>query len=310
MEDGPADSPRSSATPCGKSIFDRQNTSRALRLLSAQRRLYSDAKAIHSLRMLVVFCGAGLSILATFVFKDARVAIGLTAAVLLLIIGILGANWEKRRSQDAAAVQEEFDTQVFILPWNEMAADHPSPTLIAAAERRYSGESLKDWYPDTSAVARPLDVLICQRSNVGWGASLHSLWATILSFALTLIIASATALGIFLNMPIAEALATIFAPLIGPARELIDMIRGNIENSRSNSTLEGKILNAWRRGLENPESVTETDCRRIQDRILSSRQLNLSVPNWLHNKRRESLEYSMQSSAKQLIEEARDHGLA
>ncbi|WP_410651912.1 S-4TM family putative pore-forming effector [Amycolatopsis sp. cmx-4-54] len=292
------------------SIFDRQNTPRALRLLAAQRRLYSDSKVVHNLRMVAVFGGAGLTLLATLIFKDARILVGLISATVLLLIGVLGGVLEKRRSQEAATVQEEFDTYVFSLGWNDMLAERPSPTLVASAERRSTSSGLKNWYPDTKSVPRPLDILICQRSNVGWGASLHRLWATVLSFALAAMIAIVIGLGVLIDASLAETLAGLIAPILGPIRELAEMVRGHADNGRNKASLEVKILSSWRKGLDDLNSVTDADCRSVQDRIFMSRQSNLSIPNWINSIRQDALEYSMQASARHLIEEARDRGLA
>lgn len=285
-----------------------QNTDRALRLLAAQRRLYSDAKVIHGTRLVAVGGGAALAVAAALVLPQGRSTLGLLTGSALLLLGVLGGAREKRRSREAAAVQEEFDTHVFGLPWNDMLVEHPSPTLIAEAARRYRGPSVRDWYPDTAEVVRPLDVLICQRSNLGWGSSMHRSWAAILCGVLVALVVLAMALGSLVGLPFGQTLAVIIAPLLAPLREIAEMIRANWENAQTKSRVEGKILDLWRRGLADPAAVTEADCCRVQDRISFLRQSNASVPDWLNRVRHAAQEATMRLSADHMIEEARRHG--
>jgi hypothetical protein len=298
------------ANPTNPAIRDAQNTERSLRLLGAQRRLYSDAKTIHNARIGFILLGSALSIAAGFLLPDARVLVGLSTSLTLILLSAWGGGREGRRVREAASVQEEFDTQLFQLTWNEMLVDRPTPTLIAEASQRYRGPSVRDWYADTQSVVRPLDVLICQRSNVGWGSSLHRLWAAILSTTIILCIPVIVALSWVIGMPLTETLAAIVAPLLAPAREALEMIRANRDAAQNKSALESKILVTWRKGLEGPSKVTPKDCRLIQDRILTTRQTNASVPDWLDRIRHKSQEGTMRLSAEHMIEESRTAGVA
>ena len=105
-----------------------------------------------------------------------------------------------------------------------MAADHPPPTLIAEAAARYRGNRAKDWWLITGPVACPLDTLICQRSNLGWGASIHRLYAAILTGALVVLVLAGSAVALTTNLTATDALVVLVVPLLGPARELIEMI--------------------------------------------------------------------------------------
>src|SRR5699024_6557198 len=146
-----------------------QNTEHAQRLLAAQSRLYTVAKRLHDTRVLTVFGLALLTVVAAFTFPVGHVVIGTVGGTVTFFWSVLGSGREKTLRKQAAFVQAEFDTYVFDMPWNAWAAEHPSPMCIAEAADRYRGNRTKDWYPDTGTVARHLDVLICQRSNLGWG---------------------------------------------------------------------------------------------------------------------------------------------
>ena len=166
-----------------------------------------------------------LTITTALALPDARPVVGSIGGALTFLFSVLGSDREKRRRKEAAFVQEEFDTYVFDLPWNDFAADRPSPTLIAEAAARYTDGRTHDWYPDTDPVVRPLDVLICQRSNLGWGSSIHRFYAAVLSGVLVLLAVAGVVIALVIGLSFAHALIALLIPLLGPARELIELIR-------------------------------------------------------------------------------------
>ncbi|MEU0172305.1 S-4TM family putative pore-forming effector [Streptomyces massasporeus] len=285
-------------------IFSAQNTARARRLLAAQAQLYTDAKRVHDIRIMTVVSLALLTIIVAVAVPDIRVVVGATGGSIAFLWSIISSDREKRRRREASFIQEEFDTQVFGLPWNDFAADHPSPTLITEAATRYRGNRTKDWYPNTRNVDRPLDVLICQRSNLGWGASMHRFYAACLTGALILLVALGLTVTLVARLSTPQALTAVCVPLLGPAREIIEMIRSNRESSETKAKTESKVLSLWNQGVRGTLAVSIDDCRSVQDRILSIRQSNAHIPDWLDRLRRTKNESLMQQSADYLIDEA------
>lgn len=298
--------PMASDSPAPVSVA--QNTDQAQRLVAAQSRLYTDAKRIHDIRIAIVVCLAIVTIVVALSFPSVRPVVGTVGGVISFLWSVLGSGREKRCRAHAAFVQEEFDTHVFGLPWNDMAAEHPSPTLIAEAATRYRGSRTRDWYPDTGAVARPLDILICQRSNLGWGSSMHRFYAGILTGALLVLLLSASAVWLLVDLSALDVLTAVMVPLLGPARELIELIRAHRDNSESKSKIESKLMSLWNRSLQGPHMLDLIECRRVQDRILASRQTNAHIPDWLDHMRRKHQETAMRTSAQHLIEQAIEHG--
>ncbi|MCO4239814.1 S-4TM family putative pore-forming effector [Pseudarthrobacter raffinosi] len=285
-----------------------QNTDHSQRLLAAQSRLYTDAKRIHDGRVIIVVLLAVVTIAVALAVPEARQAVGATGGALTFLWSVLGSSREKRRRREAVSVQEEFDTNVFDIPTNEFAIDRPSPTLIAEAAARYKGNRTKDWYPDPRPVARPLDVLICQRSNLGWGSSVHRYYAACLTAGLLALIFSGFAVAAVAGLSMVDALVAVLVPLLSPARELIEAIRANHDSADMKAKAESKVLRLWQRGLEDHGAITAEDCRSVQDRILQIRQTNAHVPDWLDNLRRSRNETVMHESAQHLIEDAIQHG--
>lgn len=289
-------------------IANAQNTERAQRLLAAQSRLYTCAKRLHDTRVFIVVGLAIVTVIAAFAFPSGRIIVGVVGGAVTFLWSVLGSGREKWLRRQAAFVQEEFDTYVFDMPWNAWAAEHPSPTLIAEAAERYRGNRTQDWYPDAGTVVRPLDVLICQRSNLGWGASIHRCYAALLTAFLVALILVGIAVALIGNLTATDALVTLVVPLLGPVRELIEMIRNNRDSSDTKTKAESKVHSLWERALRPDQEITITDCRAVQDQILSIRQVNAHVPDWLDNLRRARNETLMQQSAEHLVDEAVRHG--
>ncbi|WP_143657962.1 S-4TM family putative pore-forming effector [Embleya scabrispora] len=296
------------ATPQSTPIAIAQNTTHSQRLLAAQSRLYTDAKHIHDIRVLTVLALGVATVVVALSFQNIRLTVGAIGGAVAFLWSVVASGREKRRRREASYVQEEFDTHVFNLPWNEFAADRPSPTVVAEAAARYRGKRTKDWYPDTRNVVRPLDVLICQRSNLGWGSSMHRFYAACLTGAMVLLVLVGVAVMLIADLSTAEALTAVLVPFLGPGRELVEMITSNRESADTKAKTEAKVLALWDRGMRDRSAVTIENCRSVQDLILSSRQSNAHIPDWLDNLRRTRNETLMQESAEHLIEDAIRHG--
>ncbi|MEU0037002.1 S-4TM family putative pore-forming effector [Streptomyces sp. NPDC006333] len=290
-------------------IYETQNSIACIKLLGAQRRLYSDAKNIYNLRISLVFASGILSILAASIFPDARLYIGAASAFIGFGVSLLGSSREKRKAREASSAQELFDVTVFGLPWNDVLAERPSSSLINEAALRYTQNDLQDWYTDTRSVPRPLDVLICQRSNLGWSISAHRAWAaTIAGFTLFLICCT-TALSLLLDATLAGALVGFYLPILPSVKEAVDIWRANMDSLQTKQKAEGKALVIWGRAIEHGERPSDNDCRRLQDCILMSRQSNAPIPDWFYTGRKKRSQKTMDMSVEDFVQEVTEAGL-
>jgi hypothetical protein len=277
-----------------ESIAVAQNKPDMLRLLLAQRKLYSDAKAMQNTRLVIVFAGAAASSIIALLAPTAVAVVSLLVGVGLILYSAFGAAREKTKAKQAATVQELFDCGVLNLAWNEICAARPTPQVVADAVTRSSGDTtnLRNWYPDTGSAPRPFDVLICQRSNLSWGTSMHRVWAAVLTAATVVIASLIIGVYVWRGLPFIT-----LVPLLGPLGEAVSLIRAHRENAATKQSLEECVMGLWRRALRDPHDVGEVDLRRVQDLILGLRQTNANVPDWFHNRRRPANEASMQEAA-------------
>ncbi|WP_406355396.1 S-4TM family putative pore-forming effector [Streptomyces sp. NBC_00658] len=296
--------------PTNPSISTAQNSERAIRLLAAQRRLYADAKVIHNSRVIVVLAAGIAGVILALYFPSARAPIGFSSAVILLLISIVGSTREKRKNREAASVQEEFDTSLFQLPWNSVLSDRPTNGLIVEAAHRYKGGGLEDWYSDTGSLARPLDVLVCQRSNLAWGVSTHRRWAAAVMAAIIAWVLGIVLVCHFLDLSFTSSIFAVVTPLLPTFREYIEMWKSSMDSVRAKEKAESKVSDIWESVLTSRRLPSVAKCREAQDRICTIRQTNAIIPDWFYKYFRDKSEKVMQVSVADYVERARSQGLA
>lgn len=288
-------------------INERQEEPHAQRFLTAQSRLYSDAKNIRKFRLPVTASLAGLSVILGLVLPELRPALGAAGVVVSFLWSVLAFGPERRRRSTAVATQEEFDCYVYELEWKGSAVDHPSTNAVAEASQLYEGKRMANWYPRTGPLPRPLDVLVCQRSNLGWGTASQRHYAGFLTGALVAVLALAVGIALAIDDKVDGVLVVL--PLLAPARELFELGREHRTNAETKEKAEVKVRQVWDKALVDPSTLTIADCRDIQDRIMAIRTSNASVPDWFDNWRRNTYEASMRQSTNVYIEQANAAGL-
>ncbi|WIM99856.1 S-4TM family putative pore-forming effector [Actinoplanes oblitus] len=289
-------------------IFEAQNTVDARRLVAAQARIYSDTKIFSGTRLCVVIA---LSIAAGVVavrYPGLRAVVGVGGGIALLAVSFVTGSVEKRLRTMAAAVQEEFDTRVFGLGWNGLLVDRPPANRIAKAASRYRGDRDADWYDDTLGTHRPYDVLICQATNLGWGATMHRYWAWILSALGLLAAGVAIGCGLLAGLGWGGLITAVIAPALSPVKEIAEQIRANFENARSKESTERKVTDLWANGMRGTATPSEADLRALQDKILQFRLTNAFVPDWLDRVFHRRNEAAIRISVQSRVEEARRNG--
>lgn len=291
-------------------ITEQQNTEPFLRLLSAQRRLYADVKVSHNRRLVALAVLTAVTIIVGAFAPVARNYIGGVVAIGMGLWAILGEVAEKRKNGIAASIQEEFDTNLFRLDRHPYLTTRPSDWDITEAANRGSRDGLPNWYQPRSLsdLVRPLDVIVCQRANLDYGVSLHRAYARFLVLALGVALLLAVTVGVAFEYTLLNWLLALVAPLSPTAAALVNEAVLHRESATDKATLRADIAETWRKALDDPTSVTDTDCRAAQDRILQLRQSNTRVPDWFYNRQWDENEATMLANSSHLVEEARARG--
>ena len=291
-------------------IYIAENTDDAQRMVAAQARIYSDAKILFAGRVVAVFVLATGSAVVAISFPSLRTLVGGGGGVLLLVASFVVGGVERWLRMRAAATQEQFDTQVFQLPWNGVHADRPPQNLISRAARRYKDGREKNWYDDTKGTHRPFDVLICQGSNLGWGASMHLIWAWILIGSAVLLVVLVAVVQIIIDLSGSDFVVSLVVPALAPLKEIGEQVKANFDAARSKESAERKVNELWTNGMNNGVIPSEGEVRAIQDKILLFRQSNPYVPDWLDSVFHAKNEAAMRATVADRVAQAQRHGHA
>lgn len=282
-----------------KNIFIEQNTELNIQLLAAQRFFYSRAKKYRTLRTIFSIILAIVGPVLFYYCSDSRSGIMIVGSAWALFSEFFLRHFERESIKMAAAIQEQFDTDLYDLPWNEILVDKKvTSELIQSANREFSGnrENLKNWYPDTNLFPYPLNVLLCQRSNIVWDWRLRRAYGYLISFCTILIFVGGVLLGLILNIPLFDYLTGIFIPQFAAIHLGFEVSKSQIEIANEKE-LKEKLLNSFvDKGLENSTTISLLLCRQIQDFIYCSRISGSLVPDFCYNLFKQHYEFDMNSA--------------
>lgn len=290
-------------------IFLRQNSNKSICLLAAQRANYTQTK---NLRRWRVLGSVGLAVVSPIIltfFKDSGTALAVIGAVWTMVAILVLKGIEKNKKKRAATIQEEFDTNAFGIPWNQvLAGSTVSPEIVCTGERDCNDdrEKLRDWYANTDGIPFPLDVLLCQRSNLVWDWRLrrnYGLAVAILTAVAAVIGIAVAALG---DLSMTGYILGILIPSLSAYIHGIEVAKGHFESASDKEELEGKVAEMWERALQDPSSVTVEQCRNLQDRIFISRRDCPLVPDRWYYWSRDKFESDMQNAVRGLKRQLQD----
>jgi len=273
-------------------IVQRQNRPDNIRLLAAQRHMYSRAKLVHN-----IYAGAGLTLefIAPWVIlwaPDAKVTLDIVGAVAILLSILLGRIVGDMVKQ-AATVQEQFDVDVFDLPWNRtLVGNKITPELIHAADAAFTGDrrKLENWYANTDNLPRPLDVLVCQRSGLVWDRRLRRSYAALFNAVTVGYLAFGIVIGVVTHQMLSGYIAALFIPSVPALLEGVRIVKEHSEIATEEERISDDVLDLWERGLDDPTAATIDECRRLQDCTYIKRSRGPLVPDrwyWLFQERHE-----------------------
>ncbi|BAO76036.1 S-4TM family putative pore-forming effector [Winogradskyella sp. PG-2] len=263
-------------------ITQKQNEPKFIEFLKAQRVAYSQCKTYQVFDLISILMAIVLPIIG--MYKSDIVNYLGAFGVLWTIIYLVTENYRKKKTEQGAKIQEQFDTELFEIPWNQILCKNKvnTDTCIDLA-KEYDGNDLSNWYSleVDSSLPKSIAVILCQRINFSWELKLRKRYVT---FLIILLVAY---YGIFIGFFVAKNIG-FYDILLLIAPSLSFLIYG-VQNSLSlknhikskNETLSqiDEILNNH---SENQEMPTDSTLRQIQDIIYTERTVPEKVPDWFY----------------------------
>lgn len=295
------------------SIPTSQNDPGRIRLLAAQRHLYSNAKTSFLLHAVAVGPVAAVLSVTAIMVPAMRPWSALWGLLVVVADFAFLTPFQEKARATAAGIQEQFDCEVLQLPWNSIKAGPPvAVETIAAHARAYDRASasmppLGEWYPPSvGTIPLYLARLVCQRANCWWDAEQRRRYSSVVVSAVTAVIAALCGAGIATGLSVEQLILSVLAPLsplvLVGARQAREHRRAADRLDR----LRGLCDSAWSEARDRAWSrKAESTSRTLQDEILECRRRNPPVLDFVFKRLRGELERDMSAGADALVREVR-----
>lgn len=285
-----------------------QNSEINLRRLCAQSYLYSQAKKLVLLRQYGSIALAIAGVASAIVLPNLKVWTAVIGIAWALLLTVFLKRHEAKLKKEAATIQEEFDCDLFQLNWNSaLVPCKATPEIVNEAARRFNRDrnKMRDWYGDLEGIARPLDVLVCQRQSLVWDWRLHRSYAlrvTLLSIGLLLL---GLVIGVHRGMLLIEYLSLIFAPSLGALLVGYELTKDHQNTSTEKEKREREVTALLEDALKNPKSVSIRACRSMQDVIFELRAKGPLNPDGWYDRLRDEYQLDMYAVINDLRDKAK-----
>ena len=282
-------------TPCG--IAERQNAQENLRLLAAQRQLYSKEKKRTGIWYL------GSIIIAMVAVATSALAFTKPYEPVIIFLWILVATGEyvllpslRQPRIEAATIQERFDCNVLDLEWNDALTEEPDLKIVERAVEQFDRrknrdqewKKLENWYESPAIQTEPIHMarIACMKENIRWDSGQRREWARcITGITIGIIIILAVA-GIQFDWLLKQYFTGLFLLVI----PLLIAVLGHVTRHREAAkrldhlarVLEDLRRDALREHVDIDEITRRT--RYLQTEICHHRMEDVPVIDWFYNK--------------------------
>ena len=259
-----------------------QNEGKFIEYLKAQRVAYSQCKVYQLFDVISILLAIVLPMIG-ILNKDIVNYLG-AFGVLWTIIYLVSENYRKKKTEQGAKIQEQFDTELFDISWNNILCKNKvnSDTQIDLA-KDYEGNDLSNWYSleVDSSLPKSIAIILCQRINFSWELKLRKRYVTFLIVLLASYYGLFTAFFIFKNIGFYDMLLLVAPSLsfliYGVQNSL--SLKNHINSKNETIGQIDQILDKYSVGGETPN---ENILRQIQDIIYSERTVPEKIPDWFY----------------------------
>ena len=288
--------------PPPSQISKTQNGDAQIRLLLAQRRLYSRAKVWSNVRIFGLGFVAIASPLLVAMTPSFATAAASVAAGWFALNRLVFRPAERRDATRAATIQEQFDTTVFSMPTIAVRDPQVLPEEITriigkrtCRKKAYSLERLRDWYPINLEVDGRVAIAIAQRGNLAYAETLlgrsANAWVSLLAVWAVI----AVGIGLIFNFSLESFLLAIVLPILPPFLDAADEWQRVRAAGRERRALTLEIQEAVLNDSTN--KLNSDQLIGWQAQLFALRRDAPLVPDWLYWWLRPGVEQEMKDAA-------------
>jgi hypothetical protein len=304
-------------------IYQKQNTTQNLKLLAAQRQLYSNAKDLQTTSILIsIFVAIILPILSVR-FPLSASYIALAGIVLTLTETLYSSRLRKCIQEKAANIQQIFDCSVLQFDWESLdCGNHIEPEIINDAsdkykrkyKRKYSDyfKKLRNWYLVSVEQLTNFEQLpvyeariLCQRSNVGWDIQLRRRYCQWIFIIFVFLAIFAVLIGLIERFTIEKFLVVVIFPLLPASVIGLSQYLDNNEAATKLDFLKKDaetLFQQVKSGIYTVQDL-EKESYSLQRKIYDHRRSSPLIPNWFYSIFRNEDDEKMNKTLNSLVQE-------
>jgi predicted pore-forming effector associated with SMODS systems len=290
-------------------MIARQNQLGALRLLLAQRKLYSRAKRWSFLRW-IGFSVIGIAApILTMITPKASVVVGALAGVWIFLSRTWFTSMEHVLAAKAADLQERFDQMVFDMP--DQVTRTPTASMEEISELvgddqsvldQVQKERLERWYPFDSRLEGVVAIAIAQRANAAYSERLLNANANVWLATTLLWSGAAVISSLVVGLTLPAFLLGVALPLLPALLDVWEQYRTTKRAGDVRRSMADDIERFVRR--QDERQVAPEDLLLWQDQLYELRRRSPQVPNLVYKRGRKRNEQAMNAAAAELTDAA------
>jgi len=293
-------------------IAAKQNEQKQLERLAAQREIYSSAKRLHLVQIILTVVLPIVLFIISGIWESFITYSALFGILAFVVDGIFIAPIIKRLRIKAAKIQELFDCEVLELEKSplKVATDVSVEEILlnfnAHSKIKTNIEKIRDWYP-TNIGELPISIarIICQRANCWWDSKLRIRYSNFLKYFAIVVFLSIFIFS-FLSKVEVTTLTLYLSGLIPFFQFCNKEFFEHHDAAQRLNELVQYSENIWQEALANPEDYhrNKLNSRRLQDEIFEHRSKSPLILDKFYNLFRDQNEVLMNRTSEILIEEA------
>lgn len=274
---------------------DQQDKNVLIPLLAAQKQLYIEGKQANNRIFWLTFLTSILfplfiAFLPTSILPIAKPYIGIIGGIISLFIFFVYKGKSNQKAQQAARVQEEFDTRLFNLPQNtSLTGGYLSDNEVARAYEAlpkveaHDNVLKKPWYQNYSNLDHSYAVLKCQMENLWWDSTQRKKFSNYLGWVAVILLVLGFVINFFvLGLDHWSYLLRFFFPMAGFILFVYSIHKkhGKVADQLE-GTMEG-AQNLYNKYEQRGQPIPTEDLRALQDKIFKSRRDGELVPEQIY----------------------------
>jgi hypothetical protein len=293
-------------------IPSKQNEQKQLERLAAQRELYSLAKRLLTIQIILTVIVPILLFIVSSIWDNILPYSALFGIIVFILDGAILQSTIKEKKISASKIQELFDCEVLELNTsplkivNDIAVEEILQNYDAHNKIKSNIEKIRDWYP-TNVKSLPISLarIICQRANCWWDSKLRIRYSNFLKYFAYIVFISLFVYSFAIKVNLAAF--TLYLSCLVPFFQFCNKeCNGHREAAERLNELVRYSQDIWDYALNNVEDYhkIKQDSRRLQDEIYEHRCKSPLILNCIYKLFRKKNEELMIRTSEVLIEEA------